>query len=1260
MAAASSTELLGEVLKDLNELLAITKKSQIDSEKSNVPESTIGKVLQSNGGINNIAASLNTITSIRLLKSVKKEDVEYVADLMKTLSTSIKGLSMTKDDAESFNRLISSFATITKVFSDLSGNLFGSFKKFSPAQGRIIGWRLGRFYKALLKGFESEKLGDVLKGFKDSEHLGNNLAGFSQLIATIFAVDWKQLTKIGAALMTFPSSAGKNLAGFFKPIIDCINQLPADIQTKEVKTLFGGSEKSFQADSRIKSFMNLFNMFAMIPKKSIKRMKKLGTTLNAELANGIVEFFTSIITMVKTEFKDNKTFKGQLESFISLFKLFDNISIATVWKIDMLSKHLNKSKGQKIGNFFSGLIEKITEPGESKTKEAVNMAKSFALLITALTLSFVALVAIAALAKPAQIGIAAGILVVLVGIVIGTIWALCKVKNEDTKGALYTAGMASILFLTLTIVFASMVAIVKDNDWKTLLKAGVAVAALVTISVLTIKCLSNKETKDNAKESLYTAGVVILIMLAITAVAAISISLAKNWKNVLIGMGIVIGITLAIVGILWLISQIKKSTEDGVKGLIAITLSLFVLSISLNIFARFAKKVKEIGKENIWQACSVMTALVVTMVAVLFAATAAVKWEKKGLLGLAGITAALLGITVALNLFGTFALMVSKLSGKDLAVASAIAIGIIGVTIGIMVAAAACIAGPQAAIFAIGLAAGAAIAAAIAMISGSLLLFTEFIIKTKQISEDDIKNVATIISGNGDNSMIGCLKTIIEALSSFSLKAAIKVGIIGTTLRPVFESLSTFVDVIQQMANMQIVDHYEKDKNGNQIPIYRKMTNAEFTDAAITLSGAFTTFMNTLYNEFNSKEKLDIIKKILKTFKSGNVGDLMVAIGSFSKAIVDFASLRVPDKWNKDGIAIHYTKLTNKDFTNAAITLASAFTTFITTLQSDLEEDSKKIPALLKLFKSDDENTIIGLIDAVSHCIDPLAKLAAGKWGDDDKTKITKDTLETAVSTLIDPIMKFIKDIETNEKTINKAIKLRQSIRNISNDMVYIGNKFAELKSKNFAENAKNFYNGSKQIFLTLDLVKEEYEDKSDIYEASLKNMASGLKRLYPEIKRSWKPMTKNANALKKFDNELISKRDERNQAMTEITSNFQNMSEQVNAFNDGFRETLNLFKKYLDYKSDNERHMWKWFSKNTKETFEDVGKSISQSAEKMSEVVVNDKTNQQQQVVAGGSNAELVNAITGALSAWSTTAKNVTLELSDSGIKALGKVYLK
>lgn len=1260
MAAASSTELLGEVLKDLNELLAITKKSQIDSKKSNVPESTIGKVLQSNGGINNIAASLNTITSIRLLKSVKKEDVEHVADLMKTLSASIKGLSMSKDDAESFNRLISSFGTITKVFSDLSGNLFGSFKNFSPARGRIIGWRLGRFYKALLKGFESEKLGEVLKGFKDSEHLGNNLAGFSQLIATIFAVDWKQLTKIGAVLKFFPSSAGKNLASFFNPIIDCINQLPADIQTKEVKTLFGGSEKAFQADSRIKSFMDLFNMFAMIPKKSIKRMKKLGTTLNAELAKGIVEFFTSIITMIKTEFKDNKTFKGQLESFISLFTLFNNISIATAWKIDMLSKHLNKQKGQNIGNFFSGLIEKMTEPGESKAKEAVNMAKSFALLITALTLSFVALVAIAALAKPAQIGIAAVILVVLVGIVIGTIWALHKVKNEDTKGALYTAGMASILFLTLTIVFASMVAIVKDNDWVTLTLASVAVIALVAISIYTIKKLSNKDIKDNAKESLYTVGVVILIMLAITAVAAISISLAKNWKNVLIGMGIVIGITLAIVGILWLISQIKKSTEDGVKGLIAITLSLFVLFISLNIFARFAKKVKEIGKENIWRAFGVMTALVGTMVVVLFAATGAVKWEKKGLLGLAGITAALLGITVALNLFGTFALMVSKLSGKDLTVASAIAIGIISVTIGIMIAAAACIAGPQAAIFAIGLAAGAAIAAAIAMISGSLLLFTEFIIKTKQISEDDIKNVATIINGNGDNNMMGCLKAIITSLSKFGPWAAIKVGIIGTTLRPVFESLSMFVDVIQKMANMQIVDHYETDKNGNQIPIYRKMTNAEFTDAAKTLSSAFTKFMNTLYDEFNSKEKLDIIKKILKTFKSGNVGDLMVALGSFSKAIIDFASLRVPDKWNKDGVAIHYTKLTNEDFANAATTLASAFATFITELQSKLEKNSKKIPDLLKLFKSDDENTIIGLIDAVSHCIDPLAKLAAGKWGDDNKTNITKDVLETAVSTLIDPIMKFIKDIETNEKTINKAIKLRWSIRNISDDIVYIGNKFAELKSKNFAKNAKNFSEGSKQIFSTLDLVKEEYEDKSDIYEASLKNMASGLKRLYPEIKRSWKPMTKNANALKKFDNELIGKRDERNQAMTEITSNFQNMSEQVNAFNDGFRETLNLFKKYLDYKSDSERHMWKWFSKNTKETFEDVGKSISQSAEKMSEVVVNDKTNQQQQIVAGGSNAELVNAITGALSAWSTTAKNVTLELSDSGIKALGKVYLK
>ena len=130
---------------------------------------------------------------------------------------------------------MSSFSKITKTFTDLTDHAFKNFFKFSPMKGRIIGYRLGKFYKAMMKGFESAKLGDFLQQFKKGQHLGNNLSGFSQLIGTIFAVDWKQLLKIGYALKMFPSDAGKNIAEFFKPILEIIKELPTDKKLVEVK-----------------------------------------------------------------------------------------------------------------------------------------------------------------------------------------------------------------------------------------------------------------------------------------------------------------------------------------------------------------------------------------------------------------------------------------------------------------------------------------------------------------------------------------------------------------------------------------------------------------------------------------------------------------------------------------------------------------------------------------------------------------------------------------------------------------------------------------------------------------------------------------------------------------------------------------------------------------------------------------------------------------------------------------------------------------
>ncbi len=1185
----SSTELLGYVLKDLDEILSITKKVQKEnSQESNVPSSTIGKVLESNGGINNIAAALNTVVSVKLLAKVKKSDIKHVADLMGTLATAIKNFQISEDDAKGFDRLVGSFAKITKVFSDLTDNTMNTFIQFSPLKGRILGKRLGSFYKAFMKGFESEKLGDFIKQFKDAEHLGNNLAGFSQLIATLFAVDWKQLLKIGVALKYFPDDAGTNLANFFKPIINVIKQLPGDHKLETINVF--KKEESFVADGRIKSFMDLFSMFASIPLLAIKRIVKLGKSLNAELGKNISDFFIQIITLIKTEFKDNKTFKSQLKSFMDLFSMFASIPAFAVLRLALLGKVLNAELGKKIGSFFSSLINELNKSGKDKTENAQKTIKAFSTLLLSLTISFMAIVAMVMIAKPLEIAGALGVL-----------------------------------------------------------------TALTLGSYLLIKGLSDKKFQENSKEALVTIVSIILIMGAMTVVSLIAIKIGKNYKEAAIGLAAVVIMSGICLGLMYGLSKLKYGdAKKALKIASAISLSIVALTLSVLAFVGVTKVMKNVGWEEWGMSILATTILVAGMAAILWGLSKIPKSKMtSGIIGLTMISLACLGITLVMNTYAKYVQKVKNISWEEIWRSLGLA-GLLITGVGGIMFVAGLLSGPQAIPFYAGLAAMGTISLAIFMITKSLTRFTDFILKTKKLTTADIENATSIIIGDGKKSLLGCLHAIIESMSKFGIWGSLKVRIIARNIMPIFKSLSSFVDVIQKMANMEIIDHYES-KNGKQIPIYRKMTKQEFSNAATTLSVAFTEFMNQLYKEFNSPAKLQQIRLILNTFKKGSVGDLMNGVSSFANAITGFASLTVPDKWDANGNPTHYIKLSEKDFINAANVLASTFSTFIITLKDKLKYNEQNIKQLISIFGSKDENSFTNLIDSVSHAIDPLAKIASGKWND---VKITKESLLAAVDTLVDPIIKFVKKLNTNSSKIKSANKIQKKFTNITDSIIKVASNIAKINGEKFYKNTISFQKGSLVLFDTLNDVDSSYLKKAQIYKDTLVNMATGLNKLHEITSKSLDPFKTNAEALTSFDTELITQRDARNKAMTEITTNFQNMNEQVNKFNDGFRGALELLKKYLDAKTKSEHNMFKEFNEGTKQTFESVGSSVAKSVDKIGNTY--NPSNNPNITQSPNSNAELVNAITGALAAWSHTSKNITLELSDAGVKAIGKVYIK
>lgn len=109
----------------------------------------------------------------------------------------------------------------------------------------------------------------------------------------------------------------------------------------------------------------------------------------------------------------------------------------------------------------------------------------------------------------------------------------------------------------------------------------------------------------------------------------------------------------------------------------------------------------------------------------------------------------------------------------------------------------------------------------IASISNAMNLFADFVTRISKLTDDDFNRAFSRIGG--DPGLVSCLTKIVNALSDVSGRTMIKMAFIGKSLKPVFESLSMFVDVIQKMAKMEILDHY--DNNGK--PVYRKMENKD-------------------------------------------------------------------------------------------------------------------------------------------------------------------------------------------------------------------------------------------------------------------------------------------------------------------------------------------------------------------------------------------------------------------------------------------------
>jgi len=155
------------------------------------------------------------------------------------------------------------------------------------------------------------------------------------------------------------------------------------------------------------------------------------------------------------------------------------------------------------------------------------------------------------------------------------------------------------------------------------------------------------------------------------------------------------------------------------------------------------------------------------------------------------------------------------------------------------------------------------------------------------------------------------------------------------SIHPMIRISSDLFTTIKDFATLMIPDDWNKEGKPTH---YKQLKQSDFTDAAESI----TSSIEALLNGFLKISENKAIQDMLADLDSGGIsgffgrmfrgekqkswlGGVLKVTGTISQVmsqvgdnIISFATLMIPDDWNREGKAIHYRKLGPADFVNAA------------------------------------------------------------------------------------------------------------------------------------------------------------------------------------------------------------------------------------------------------------------------------------------------------------------------------------------------------
>lgn len=214
------------------------------------------------------------------------------------------------------------------------------------------------------------------------------------------------------------------------------------------------------------------------------------------------------------------------------------------------------------------------------------------------------------------------------------------------------------------------------------------------------------------------------------------------------------------------------------------------------------------------------------------------------------------------------------------------------------------------------------------------------------------------------------LKGLSDGFEKLDALSILGISLLMQVMDPIMKQVSTFVDIVMKVATGTYIIGYDNNKK----PIFRKVTDTDFSKAATAISTQFNIFLQSLSDAFDKMS----FKAMFAISTVGQVMEpVMDAVSKFVDTVIKVSTMQIVTGYDKNGKP-EYEQVDPSIFSTSATFVSERFGDFIIQLGKSFNKLQPNMIWAMDAMK----DSIMPIMEGVGKFVDAIMKLATGTYTD--------------------------------------------------------------------------------------------------------------------------------------------------------------------------------------------------------------------------------------------------------------------------------------